>query len=218
MQGKTMMDLHTHVLPGVDDGARDLSSALKMLERAKRLNIETVVATPHVRHARDIDLGREAFDRFLPEAEKIGIRLMLGFEVNYRMLENRDAIRQCVIGGTNRLLLELPEHALMPNWDSILIDLREADIRTVIAHPERCRYIQNDIDRAAQIRSYGCEMQIDARALTLSLLSPEGRCAKRLLREGLCDFIASDAHRPEDYDHFEKALARHRDRWPSNAV
>ena len=106
----------------------------------------------------------------------------------------------------------------MPNWDSILIDLRESDIRPVIAHPERYRYIQDDIDRAALIRSYGCEMQVDARALTLSPFSMEGRCAKRLLREGLCDYIASDAHRPEDYDHFEKALARFKDCWPANAL
>ena len=218
MRGKTMTDMHTHVLPGVDDGARDLVSALKMLERAKRLNIATLVATPHARRARDIDVCREAFKRFSPEADKFGIRLLMGFEVNYRMLDNMDNIRQCVIEGTNRLLLELPEQALMPNWDSILIELREANIRPVIAHPERYRYIQNDTDRAALIRSYGCEMQIDARALTLMPFSTEGRCARRLLREGLCDFIASDAHRPEDYNHFEKAFAKYRDCWPANAL
>ena len=116
------------------------------------------------------------------------------------------------------MLLELPEGALMPNWASILMDLTEAGLHPVIAHPERYRYIQNDIDCAAQIRSYGCDLQIDARALVGLPLTAEQRCAQRLLREGLCDHIASDAHRPEDYGHFEKALAKHKARWPANPL
>jgi protein-tyrosine phosphatase len=218
MHGKSLLDIHTHVLPSLDDGAPNLESALKMLQRAKGLGMTTVVATPHVRRARDIDACRAAFKQFFPQASGTGIRLMMGFEVNFRMLEDLNKVRECVIEGTNRLLLELPENTLMPNWDSILLDLKESNILPIIAHPERYRYIQMNIDSAAQIRSFGCEMQIDARSLTLNPFSQEGRCAKKLLREGLCDYVASDAHRPEGYDYFEKAYAKHRENWPSGAL
>lgn len=218
MRARPLTDLHTHILPGVDDGASNLEVALQMLRRAKDLNVGTIVATPHLRRAKDFEPCRASFAQFCPHAEKAGIRLLMGFEVSYRMLEDRDRIRDCAIEGTDLLLLELPEGVLMPNWASILMDLVEQGLHPVIAHPERYRYIQNDIDCAAQIRSYGCDLQIDARALTGLPLTAEKRCAQRLFREGLCDHIASDAHKPEDYSHFEKAFAKYKARWPANPV
>jgi len=216
MRAKPLTDLHTHILPGVDDGAPNLEISLQMLQCAKDLNVGTIVATPHLRRAKDFEICRASFTQFRPHADKAGIRLLMGFEVHYRMLEDQVRIRDCTIEGTNRLLMELPEGALMPNWVTILVDLVEAGIHPMIAHPERYRYIQNDIECAAQIRSYGCDLQIDARPLTGLPLTAEQRCAQRLLREGLCDHIASDAHRPEDYSYFGKAFAKYKARWPAN--
>jgi protein-tyrosine phosphatase len=218
MEAKPLTDLHTHILPGVDDGAPNLDSALMMLRRAKDLNIGTIVATPHLRRARDIEALRASFVQFRPHAEAAGIRLLLGFELHYRMLEDLSKIRECTIEGTNLVLMELPESALMPNWESILIDLVDADLQPVIAHPERYRYIQNDIDYAAQIRSFGCDMQVDAQALNGLPLTAERRCAQKLFREGYCDYIASDAHKPEDYTYLEKAFAKYKARWPARSL
>ena len=218
MQARPLIDIHTHILPGVDDGAPNLESSMGMLRRAKDLNVGTIVATPHLRRAKDIERLHASFEKFRGHATAAGIRLLMGFEVHYRMLEDMERLRECVIEGTNLLLLELPEGALMPNWHTILVDLAEAGIHPVIAHPERYRYIQNDIDYAAQIRSFGCEMQIDARALNGLPLSNERRCAQKLFREGYCDYIASDAHKPEDYSHLEKAFAKYKTRWPENSL
>ncbi len=218
MKTKSLVDLHTHILPNVDDGARDLTSALVMLRCAKNLNIRTIVATPHLRRAREIDALRMAFEHFYPHAEASGIRLLLGFELHYRMLEDLSRFREYAIEGTNLVLIELPRSLLMPNWESILITLVDKGLKPVIAHPERYRYIQNDIDCAAQIRSYGCELQIDAQALTGLPFTAEKRCAQMLFQEGLCDHIASDAHKPEDYRHFEKAFSKYKGRWPINGL
>lgn len=214
MKTNTLIDLHTHILPSVDDGARDLTSALEMLKYAKSLNIRTIVATPHLRRTRECDALRRAFENFCLLAEASGICLLLGFELHYRMLEDLSRIRQYAIEGTNLVLMELPSSVLMPNWDSVLIALLDQGLKPVIAHPERYRYIQNDIDCAAQLRSYGCELQIDARALTGLPFTAEKRCAQMLFREGLCDHIASDAHKPDDYRFFEKAFSKYKGRWP----
>ena len=218
MKTNPLIDLHTHILPSVDDGARDLTSALAMLTYAKNLNIRTIVATPHLRRARDNDALREAFDNFYPLAEASGICLLLGFELHYRMLEDLNRLGEFAIEGTNLVLMELPSSVLMPNWESILISLVDKGLRPVIAHPERYRYIQNDIDCAAQIRSFGCELQIDAQALTGLPFTAEKRCAQMLFQEGLCDHIASDAHKPEDYRHLKKAFSKYKGRWPKNGL
>ena len=218
MRARLLTDLHTHILPGVDDGASSLEVALRMLRRAKELNVGTIVATPHLRRVKDFEVCRASYEQFRPHAKAAGVRLLMGFEVSYRMLENWAEIPDCAIEGTNMLLLELPGDALMPNWATILMDLVEAGLHPVIAHPERYRYIQNDTDCAAQIRSYGCDLQVDARALVGFPLTAEQRCARRLLREGLCDHIASDAHSPEDYRHFERAYAKYKAHWPGNPM
>jgi len=209
MKKRKLIDIHTHILPGVDDGSPNLATSLEMLEYAKALNIGTIVATPHLKSAKDADICRTVYAQFRGYAKKFGIRLLLGFEIHYRMLSNLERIPEYVFEGSNLILLELPQSALMPNWDAILYDLRDMGIRPIIAHPERYRYIQTDIEYAAQIRSFGCRLQVDARALTEFSFSAEHRCAQRLLREGYCDYIASDAHKPEHYRYFEKAYEKY---------
>ena len=211
-----MIDMHVHILPGVDDGSKDIRMTHDMLHRAKEAGITRIFATPHVYRPQDQLKNQKALHAAREEAHQLGIPLSMGCELNYRALpkirlENLDAFR---LGRTNCVLLELSQDQLLPGWDTLVSEMQDHGYLPIIAHPERYAYIQRDFGIAREMCELGCEMQVDAGGLMASLLSGERRTARKLLKEGMAHYIASDAHRPEDYDIFEKAFKVFSGEWP----
>lgn len=210
-------DVHCHLLPGVDDGARTMEETRQMLRSAKAAGAAAIVATPHIYEVHDLNRILNAYEAARKEAEKTGIQLLLGFEVRYRALLAMDAetlVRYCV-AGTRRLMLEFSNHHLPPGWEDILCGLVQAGITPVIVHPERYEYIQKKPDLLAEMRAYGCESQIDAAPLAYPFWSREGKTAKLILKKGWADYIASDAHRPNHYEDLLRIRKKWYRQWPS---
>lgn len=210
-----MMDIHAHVLPGVDDGAANIHMSRAMMRRAVSMGVTDIVATPHVYEPEDQERNLSAWPDALNNAREAGLTLYMGCELNYRALTRtgtRELEKYC-LAGTPCLLLELPAGGLMPGWEALLCELGENGYSLIIAHPERYAYIQRDLGVAQEMLDYGCELQVDAGSLFSGMLNMEQRTARRLLRMGLVSYIASDAHRPEDYAVLDKALWRFRDEW-----
>ena len=212
-----MIDMHTHVLPGVDDGAKDEKMARGMLARAKDAGVSTIVCTPHVYRPQDWERNRAAFPAARALAQEEGMWLLAGSEFNYRVLSKLDIAQlgAFCLAGTRCLLLEFSNDHLMPGWEPLLSDLADMGYLTIIAHPERYSYIQRDIEIAQTMLELGCELQLDAGGLMAGLFSAERKIARKMLKEGMVSYIASDAHRPEDYAVFEKAQRTFRDEWPT---
>ncbi len=195
------VDLHTHVLPGVDDGARDLAETLAMLRVAAEDGTSVLVATPHARRcsARDArtvyELVRDRLER-----EGIPLELLLGMEEQLlpdlpERLLNGEALP---IGGTDWLLVELPDWTLWPD-DLVeqLLALRSLGFRPVLAHVERYTPIQHRPERVLEALAAGAILQVNAD----SLFGQNGPAAQRvaavLLRAGAVSVLASDAHKPD---------------------
>ncbi len=220
-RGGYMLDIHAHILPEVDDGARSRRQALQMLRAARTAGIDTLVATPHLKQTKE-DLSRiaDAFCWLQPRAQALGVRLLKGYEVSYQVLLDLPCSqlgRYC-IGGTNLLLLELDAIHLFPQWNRVLGCLVRAGCEPVIAHPERCVYIQEHAEIIGKIRRIGCKIQIDAQSFLKPPWSMERRTAGKILRKGWMDYIASDAHRPNDYKQFLLALHRLQGRLPTDVI
>ena len=214
-----MIDMHVHILPGVDDGAKDGQTSCEMLRRAADAGITHMIATPHVYRAQDLLRHRRALDETRRMACAHGVTLEMGCEFSYRAMresgtENLDAF---CLGGTRCLLLEFSNDFLMPRWDAVISEIMDNGYLPIIAHPERYRYIQRDFGIAQAMSDLGCEMQVDACGLMAGLMSAERRTARKLLKEGYVSYIASDAHRPEDYQEFEKAYRVFRGEWPAES-
>lgn len=211
-----MIDMHTHVLPGVDDGAKDEKMAQEMLARAKDAGVSAIVCTPHVYRLQDWERNRLAVPAARALAHEQGLRLFAGSEFNYRMLAKTEITQldAFCLAGTKCLLLEFSNEHLVPGWEPLLSDLSDAGYLPVIAHPERYVYIQRDIEIAQTMLELGCELQLDAGGLMSSLFGAERKTARKLLSEGMVSYIASDAHRPEDYARFQKAQRTFREEWP----
>lgn len=211
-----MIDIHTHVLPGVDDGAKDANMTAEMLARAADAGISAIICTPHVYRVQDQARNRAALPVAREIARKCGVKLAMGCEFNYRALIKTpvESLNGYCLAGTPFLLLEFSNDRLFPDWEILLGEMTEKGLHPIIAHPERYAYVQKDIAIAQEMIAYGCELQVDAGGLMAGLFNKEQKTARKLLSDGLVSYIASDAHRPEHYATFEKAYRTFEGEWP----
>lgn len=204
-----MRDMHCHILPGVDDGARDLNESLRMLEAAKAAGVTSIVCTPHCRDPYfDYNAMWDAFELLKRHAG--GFPLTMGFEVNHAKLMDlgMEWVDHLAFDGGHEFLLELSTRAdnLMFNeYERTIFELQGRGYTVIIAHPERYRAVQQDIDVARRLVKMGCKLQASADFIAGGRLGKEKRPAKRLFEENLYSFIASDAHREEHYRYLERA-------------
>ncbi|MBQ4264943.1 MAG: hypothetical protein IJB85_05475 [Clostridia bacterium] len=211
-----MIDMHVHILPGVDDGARDMDMTREMMRRAADAGIRMIVATPHVYRMDDQQRNRRMLRLGRSIAHECGIALNMGCEFNYRAIlrAGTQELDAYCLAGTRSILLEFACDHILPRWDAIVSEMMDHGYLPIIAHPERYRYIQRDLGVAQEMCDLGCELQVDAGGLLAPLLSDERRTARKLLKEGMVSYVASDAHRPADYDNYEKARRTFRGEWP----
>ena len=202
------IDFHTHMLPGIDDGAKDVDMSVIMLESAAECGAETVILTPHVNSSADFGEFLRARDKSfnkLKKAIKTGSgympELLLGAEVLLDgPLSEKDDVCSLCIDGTELLLLELP-YTPWSSWynHEIYNIISKHNVTPVMAHIER--YLKNpkDIKKLDTLISFGVKFQINVS----SFLSFSGRrIIRELAAEGLISAIGSDAHnltnRPAD--------------------
>lgn len=204
-----MRDMHCHILPGVDDGARDLNESLRMLEAARAAGVTSIVCTPHCRDPYfDYNAMWDAFELLKRHAG--GFPLTMGFEVNHAKLMDlgMEWVDHLAFDGGHEFLLELSARAdkLMFNeYERTIFELQGRGYTVIIAHPERYRAVQQDIDVARRLVKMGCKLQASADFIAGGRLGKEKKPAKRLFEENLYSFIASDAHREEHYRYLERA-------------
>jgi protein-tyrosine phosphatase len=194
-----MVDIHTHVLPGLDDGASTLESAVEMCRAAAADGVSTIVATPHVRHDYGVtaESMRAALDAVREAAGSI-VEVLPGGEVDADELNRPlDEILAFALGGNpSYLLLETP----YGSWDSDVTHAVErllaAGITPVLAHPERNRDVQADPRLLRPLVEAGALVQVTAASVDGRLGPRPQRCASDLLGRRLAHVLASDAHEP----------------------
>lgn len=203
-------DIHCHILPGVDDGAVDIDMSLAMVEAAKASGVSKIVCTPHCRNPWfDYDAMMASFDEL---SEQVDLDMAMGFEVyqpKLRELGEGFVERLSFQDGSERFLLELETDSSgydLGEYGRTITMIQSHGLNVVIAHPERYKAIQKDIGFADSLVRMGCALQLSADYSRRGILSPEMRCAKRLMREGMYSYLASDAHRPEHYAQLSKAM------------
>ena len=201
-----MVDIHSHVLPGLDDGARTIDETLEMLRLAAASGTTDIVATPHANaeYVYDAEKVEAAFRQASDVSEGI-IRLHLGcdFHLNYENV--LDVLRyptKYTINRARYLMVELPDLVALSTVRTGLEHLLSARIVPVITHPERNPSVQFNMREMQSWRKAGCFLQITAQSLLGRFGEAAQNSAEKLLRSGLADFVASDAHdsvdRPPD--------------------
>lgn len=205
-----MRDMHCHILPGVDDGARDLAMSLEMIEASREAGVTSIVCTPHARDPYfDYEAMWSAFDELRRHTD---MPLSMGFEVAHAKLCElgvRAWAPRLAFAETDEFLLELDPGApaaAYRDYERTIYELQGLGYRVIVAHPERYRAVQKDLGLAERLVELGCELQASADFVAGGRLGREKRPAKKLASRRLYAHVASDAHRPEHYRHLARAL------------
>ena len=197
-----MIDLHAHVLPGIDDGPPDMEGSVALALQMAADGTRTVAATPHARadHPR-VRLSRlramcEELERRLPPGTDLEVVPAAECDLAWAQDASDDQLRLASLGQRGHdLLLETPYGPLPPTFEEILFRVSLRGYRVLLAHPERSRTFQADAERLTAIVGRGVLVQVTA----LSLASTNRRSRTRafahlLVERGLAHVIASDAH------------------------
>lgn len=196
-----MIDLHSHILPGIDDGSRNLEMSLEMARIAVADGIRTMACTPHIypglymNDSAGIHAARDALQAQL-DAHGIGLQLTTGADVHLvpGLLDGLRAGTIPTLHGTRYLLLEPSHHVPPPRFAEHVFNLVAAGYTPVITHPERLTWIEDHFDTFVGLVRQGCWMQVTAAALT-GVFGPRARYwGEKFLGEGLTHLLASDCH------------------------
>jgi protein-tyrosine phosphatase len=195
-----MIDLHSHVLPGIDDGPATVEGSVALVRAAERSGTRVMVATPHVNWRYPNEAG--TIGRLVGELnerlrqEGIAVEIRPGAEIAMTRVEELqpDELERLRLGGGPWLLLEPPFTPLATGLEGIVGHLQSAGHRVVLAHPERCPALHRKPQMVESLVSGGVLTSITAGSLVGRFGGEVRRFARHLLEQGLVHNVASDAH------------------------
>lgn len=193
-----MIDIHTHILPGVDDGSKDLETSIMMIELEINQGVTHIVLTPHVQSRvtkANTSKRKAQFELLKAEVSKRGlnINLHLGAEIMYHSHIETDYSKY-QFGKNKYVLLEFSTKAETP-IEEICFDVMAMGYQVIVAHVERYGYLS--IADIGKIRANGALMQVNASAILNKDPLASKKTVKKLIKENLIDIIATDTHNME---------------------
>ena len=205
-------DLHSHLIPGIDDGAKDLEESLDLVRSLHDLGYRRLVTTPHtMMHRfpnttddilRGLDLLREA-------VEAAGIPVTIDAASEYYLDEHFLAAVQSeplLTFGENEVLFEMSYVIPPVELDTIIFELQSRGYIPVLAHPERYLYLHGKDEEYEKLKAKGVRFQVNINSLGGYYSKPVQKAAKRIMEKGLIDYLGSDTHHRRHIDALTKTL------------
>ena len=198
-----MIDIHSHILPGVDDGARTFEDSVRIVKWLAMQGVTDVIATPHyVNETEYVSLRAQNLSLLIKlmkelKSENIGVNLYLGNEIyiDRNVAELLRLRKISTLADSKYLLVELPLNDEYPDWEDILMDLMARGYRVVLAHPERYAIVQKDYEIIKRLHDAGILLQCNL----ASLVGRYGKSAQKIIRKLAKDKMifafGSDVHR-----------------------
>lgn len=196
-----MIDLHCHILPGIDDGAQDLAQSLEMAAAAQEEGIHTIVATPHHKNGTyeneksailyDVDVLNKQIKNM-----GIDVQIVPGQEIRLygELLEDYEQDRLAVIHQSAYMLVEFPSSTIPAFAEQVLFDIQMKGITPIIVHPERNAAIAEDPNRLYKLIKNGALSQVTAASVNGKFGKKAKALSMQLIESNLTHFIATDAH------------------------
>ena len=209
-----MIDLHSHILPGIDDGSPDFETSVKLVSELARAGVTDVVATPHYIEETIYTSPKVKNSKLLKElqkklkAEGVDVKVYLGNEI-YISKNIKNLVEDGLISGlfeSKYLLVELPMSGDFPNYRDIFLELLRSGYKVVLAHPERYVAFQKDFDLITELSEMGILLQCNFGSFAGQYGKSVFKLAKRLAKEKMIWAMGSDIHH------------LHGDRWIPSAV
>lgn len=207
-----MIDFHTHILPGIDDGSRSYEESKKMLLEAKNAGVDKIISTSH--YALDCyeipEYKRLELINELNDEEDLP-KITLGSEIfiTYNVIDLLKEYKASTINGTQYILLELPLKSYFPNLKDTINKLKENNYKIIIAHPERYSCVQKNFNFLYELQELGILFQSNYGSI-LGIYGMKAKFVmKKMLKKQLVSFLGSDVHRENTiYPKLNKAIEK----------
>ena len=208
-----MIDIHSHILPGVDDGVKTLASSIELIRELSRSGATDIIATPHYvsetryvsRKDNNLRLLEEVKSALL--AEQINVEIYLGNEIyidpKIAKMVSEGTISS--MAGSKYVLVELPLNKSYPSYRDILVDLLDMGYRVILAHPERYEIIQTNYNVLLELHSLGVLFQCNLGSVMGKYGIEAKMVVKRIMKDSLVFAFGSDAHHCHGVDYWVKA-------------
>ena len=204
MEQKGFFDVHTHILPEVDDGAVSMSMTMEMLQRAYNQGIHNIIATPHYIKGHKnlpIETLKQRLQEVQKEAAKISpdIRLFLGNELYYSgsVLEDVQSGQAATLAGSDYVLIEFDVTVEYKELYKALRKAVEMGYRPILAHMERYECLFKKYDRIEELRSMGSYLQMNAGSVIGGMFDSRASYCRKLIQSGYIHLLGSDCHNME---------------------
>lgn len=197
----SFVDIHSHLLPGIDDGAKDIDDSLSLITKMHSYGIKNFVTTPHVLgdvYPNSSQLIKEKLDTVKKALTNIGLdditiraaaEYMLDEQFS-KLLEKDDILKI----KDNYILVEMSYFNAPYNLYEILFNIQLKGYKPILAHPERYNFYHNDYESFYKLKKAGCVFQLNLLSLTEQYGKGVQKTAQKLIKENLYDFVGTDTH------------------------
>lgn len=205
-------DMHSHLIPGIDDGSKTMDETLAMLAKFETLGYSKIITTPHIMaevYPNTPEIILAGLENVRKAAKEIGISLEIEAAAEYyfdQSLIEKIQQKNVLSFGNNYVLVEFSFHAQPDNEHRLFFEMQLADYRPILAHFERYPYFHGSTEKAKEYKDKGASIQVNLNSLTGHYGPGVKKQAERLIDEGLVDFVGSDCHRMQHLMHLEEHL------------
>jgi protein-tyrosine phosphatase len=195
------VDIHSHLIPGIDDGSRIMDESIAMLAKFESLGYQKVITTPHIMsevYPNNSERILEGLEDVRENAQKLGLKISIEAAAEYyfdETLEFRVKEKNFMTFGENYVLVEFAFHNAPMFEERLFFEMQMAGYKPVLAHFERYMYYLGSTDKAAEYKEKGVCIQMNLNSLTGHYGLEVKKQAERLIDSGLIDFVGTDCHR-----------------------
>jgi protein-tyrosine phosphatase len=205
-------DIHSHLIPGIDDGSPDMKTSVMLVKKFVDLGFKKIITTPHVmcdyyQNSSDKILG--GLDDLREELQKQNVKIDISAAAEYNLDDGLDALiakKDILTFGDNHVLFELPFMQEPRNLQEIIFNFQMAGYKPILAHPERYTYWYDNFDRYDELKSRGVLLQLNLMSLTGHYSPQTKKVSEKMVDANLIDAIGTDCHRIEHLKMIEHHL------------
>ena len=203
------VDIHSHILPGIDDGAKNIEESLSLISEMKKIGFGKIIATPHIYkglYENDKASISKSYESLI---KKNDLKIDISFAAEYMLDSTTFEIAKSNSFLTLKdryVLIEMSLVSEMNNLKEIIFEIQTNGYIPVIAHPERYLYYSKNYKRIYEFKKLGCMLQLNLLALTGYYGNEVLKFSEKILTNELYDFCGSDTHNMRHLQHFNKKI------------